>query len=852
MKKEIGFVLAVFISAGILAGCTSVVNPKQAEHNMVNGSPLSDKLKGSNDFSLVERSPSLELYINGETTEIAVKEKSSGKMWFSNPVDRLNDKVATKEANDKLSSQIEIEYFDTADVSCGMNNYADSIMLDQYSIEKIDQGIRIIYTLGTVKKVYVAPKAISQKRFEELILNKLDEKDKKELVKRYKLVAVENIKSETQKKDLLAKYPTIENGPIYLLTENLAEFVMEDIEKIILKSGYTYENMVSDHVENKIQNEDLPVTFQIPVEYLLEKDSLVARVVSSNIKYPEGIKLTGLKFLKFFGAAGEKANGYLFVPDGSGAIIHFNNGKTNTPPYSEKLYGLDLTKNTEEEPAMTQKNLLNVYGIKTDSQSFISIIESGDAISSINADISGRLNSYNYVYPSFEMTQSMSMSVPYADAKEMNIYETSPFDKDLQLRFFFEGSKPVSYTQMANQYQQYLLDNNLLKKTEDIKPQFYIDLLGAVDYKDTFAGIPMKRIKTLTTYKQAAAIVKELYDGGISQINVRYKAFSNNGVNNTPMNKITFLTPLGSKKDFKDFVLDTEQRGGRMFADMELQYICQDKWFDGFRSTRDAAKNLLGKVASKPVYNVATGQKTDQKKMISPTLYCDYLKMASHDLEPYTRSVSFASLGQDLYSDYNKSDKIGRQDAIEKIKQVYKTADQENYCLLVDSGNEYALAYASHIINTPENSSGGYLFDEDIPFYQIVLHGVVPYSSEALNLSSDYVHSYLKMIETGENPYFSFMYASNDALKKVNLESYSLSYREWLADAAILYKNAKPVLDKTCSARITDHQRLSDAVSKTVYDNGVIVYVNYSDQKVSVDGIVVEGLSYITGQGGKS
>lgn len=844
MKKIIALVLIITITASLMNGCDNSASKTTGKSELETGSSITSELKDKNELKLIESSQTLELYINGKTTEIAVKDKTSGKMWFSNPSERSSDLIAMQEAKNRLSSQIEIEYFDKADVSCGMNNYADSIELGQYDIEKIEKGIRITYTLGKVRKVFIAPKAISKKRFEDLILDKLDEKDKKELLKRYKLYTMDDLKSETFKKDMLEKYPGIAYGAVYVLSENLVEFVMDDIVKIIAKTGYAYEDMVADHEENKIAQDELPITFKIPVEYILEDDGLIARVLGNRIEYPKDVKLTNLKFLNFFGAAGKSDNGYLLVPDGSGAIIKLNNGKINTPPYSEKLYGCDLTKATEKEQAKTQQSYLNVYGIKTGKQSFISIIESGDSIATINADISGRLNEYNYVYPSFEMTQSMSMTVPYAEAKEMNIYEIKPFSDNLQLRFLFDGSEDTSYTKMANRYQKYLLDNGFLKKSENLKPQFYMDLLGAVDYKDAILGIPVKRILPLTTYNQAKTIVEKLSDNGIDCINVRYKAFSNNGINNTPMNRISFINTLGSKKDFKNLAEYTESKGGGMFADLEIQYIGNDKPFDGFKSVYDASKNLLGKVVSNPVYNVATGLKEDQRKTLSPSKYMEFAESVSNDLVSFTKNISLSSMGYDLYSDFNKSAPLSRQDSINKIKLTYEFMAKNGYNIMVDGANAYSLANAGHITNVPESSGKSYIIDEDIPFYQIILHGILPFASEALNLSSDYETSCLKMIEVGGNPYFSFMYSSNDALKKVKLGYHSLSYNEWLADAIDVYKKIKPLLEKTSTAKIISHNRMNSGISKTVYDNGLIVYVNFTSQKVDIEGLAIEGLDF--------
>ena len=71
----------------------------------------------------------------------------------------------------------------------------------------------------------------------------------------------------------------------------------------------------------------------IPVQLTLEEDYLKLYVDTSAIeeKNPstvDGQLVTDLAFMTTFGAAGLDEDGYFVVPDGSGAVINFNNGKT--------------------------------------------------------------------------------------------------------------------------------------------------------------------------------------------------------------------------------------------------------------------------------------------------------------------------------------------------------------------------------------------------------------------------------------------------------------------------------------------------------------------------------------------
>ena len=80
-----------------------------------------------------------ELYIEPNTAEVAVVDKASGQVLFTNPYDVAGSKgtTATKE---KLLSQIIINFTDNGTAK-EYNSYADSAKLGQIIIKEIKNGI---------------------------------------------------------------------------------------------------------------------------------------------------------------------------------------------------------------------------------------------------------------------------------------------------------------------------------------------------------------------------------------------------------------------------------------------------------------------------------------------------------------------------------------------------------------------------------------------------------------------------------------------------------------------------------------------------------------------------------------
>ncbi len=115
-----------------------------------------------NEMILVAENESLELYFDEVETDIAVKEKSSGQVWFSNPVDIENDTVSSGVYQKLLKSHIVLTYINESTQSSTMNNYTASIEEGQFEVEKLEDGIKITYMIGEGSALILLPDAIEK------------------------------------------------------------------------------------------------------------------------------------------------------------------------------------------------------------------------------------------------------------------------------------------------------------------------------------------------------------------------------------------------------------------------------------------------------------------------------------------------------------------------------------------------------------------------------------------------------------------------------------------------------------------------------------------------------------------
>ena len=73
---------------------------------------------------------------------------------------------------------------------------------------------------------------------------------------------------------------------------------------------------------------------------------------------------------------------------------------------------------------------------------------------------------------------------------------------------------------------------------------------------------------------------------------------------------------------------------------------------------------------------------------------------------------------------------------------------------------------------------------------------------------------------------------------------YATGYSDWLDDMVYLYEVTNAVLGDVADQPMVEHDRLDHDVYRTTYANGKQVWVNYSNQDVTVEGIEVPRMGF--------
>lgn len=846
--------LAIIMSA-VIAGCLLVsqsINFAEPASEAASGTSDAAEANGETGTAAVSGSPVkavsvtegmeqtaeneyLILYVNPGTTEIAVHDKRSGAIWYSNPQDREEDTVATGYNKAKLNVQVEISYLDNAGNSLKYDNYTHSVQNGQFVIENVSDGVNIVYTLGEVKSdIDGIPKYISEERFQTVILDKIeDPADKREVEKRFK--------HNEQEKRYERRDSSFKGVGLKKVTE------------IFDKIGYGEEQKAIDNAAYGEAAED-NVSVVIPLHYRLDGEHLKVTVESDGLQYPDTMKIQTLSLLPFFGASGLKDEGYTFVPDGSGSLISFNNGKTYAAPYRTTLYGTDTAIKREVRLQNEEAARLPVFGMKYEDRAFAAIIEDGDAVAAVEADISGRLNVYNTVFPSFTLRNMEEVTLTNGwRSSTVKQFQAEPFEGDMSVRYAFLGAEEAGYSGMARLYRDYLIQQaGMARLTDDEGVPFYVELIGGIPKQKFFLGIPYKSYEPLTTFDQAESVLAGMLDLGIGNIKLRYTGWFNGGINHDFASSVSVDKKLGGSKGMKELKAYADANGVSLFPD--AAFLEAAPGADGFKPSKQASRFITGKLAQIYPYSAADFRAEDDREpgyTISPKSLPKSVDGFMDDYEKLQLGgLSLRDMGSKLNSDFTDSEVIDREESKVIVEEQLKLISGSIKELMVEGGNAYAASYARHIVDAPLASGEFIITDETVPFFQLVFHGYVNYAGEAWNMADDQdsAHNFLKALETGSALHYTWFNANSSAIKMTEFDDlYSADYRLWIDEAAQRYRELNDVLHDVQSQTIAGHERLAEGVYRTTFEEGKTIIVNYNDTEYREGGTVVGVNDYLVG-----
>ena len=566
-----------------------------------------------------------------------------------------------------------------------------------------------------------------------------------------------------------------------------------------------------------------------------------------SIEEDDEYMLKSLYFAPFMGCTVEdKTDGYIFIPDGSGALMRFQKSSKYIGGYSQKVYGADLgidqlTQVNDLVSTRTNDYLVDsaqitvpVYGVVhgANQNAVMSVISGGDNYALINATPAGVTTDYNWVTANFEYRRMYTHTVGknsggvYRPQQERNVINP-------EITMYFLSGEDASYSGMAVKYREMLKKDKVLSgERKDKNIPLGLTVVGA----EIADGSLWNYTKTLTDTNQAVEFVNRLKKDGADNITMVFEGWQKGGINGSRYGTHSFKNSVGSRSDFEKLSAALQKDGGNLYLGTNVVTANEDQ----ISPQRQAAQQLSKQYAQFSRAN-SSAMYANYYVIKAGRLF-DTLARFNEKLSGF--DMAYGQLGYRLYADHTVKQQYTRSGFRENLEKILSKAEGKT---ALSNPNSYLWKYTDDYFDMPMNNSQ-YLYETDtVPFLQIVLKGNIDYYAPYANQSSYSKTDILKMIEFGAYPSFITAAAENYELQNTPLVDYfSINFDDWYATVTDVYGKVNSALKGVEGAEITAHTVLSSGVARVDYSNGVSIYVNYTADEFTDGDITVGAFGYKT------
>ncbi len=592
--------------------------------------------------------------------------------------------------------------------------------------------------------------------------------------------------------------------------------------------------------EYTFPNEGITIPYYITlkddyIEASIAVDEIYEVELSGDVISESSRSIVDLNLLQDLGAAYSDEEGYIITPDGSGAVINFNNGKSKSNEYTQRIYGRDLAKSQDMAPKKTEQAYLPIMGIVKKDNALLEVVTEGAAYATARAAVAGQKStSYNSAWFNFTLRSTDTYFMGGQNASALNAYQEKIIPESrLTVRYYPIVKDDVSFVDVAKRYQQYLVEEKGLTRVENEEAPLYLDIYGGTVKEQSIVGLPVKLETPATTYEEAKKILQELNTLGVDKMIVSYEDFNAAGITSRISNSVDYSGTLGGKNKWKELRSYCDASGVMLVPSFDLMEY--ERSGNGYTKTGASAIAVTKAYATQSVYELAFGTPHDTRSswyILSPAFYERvYGEVVSSCQREGMSAISVADGTNKLYSDFtsNASRSTSRQQAVNNLIKGYEMINQSGMTFVSAAANDYALPYVDYLKDVPLYSSNFDVYDYDIPFYEIVIHGYIPYTTKAKNASSSADEMFVYSVATGTPLHYEVMYEDPNEFTDCSYdELFYTYYKGWLQDISAEYKFMQQYVLPLTDETIEDFKILNENVYQTTFSDGTVVEANIS------------------------
>lgn len=620
-----------------------------------------------------------------------------------------------------------------------------------------------------------------------------------------------------------------------------------------------------NHYRQDIRFKSLGLSIKVHIYF--DEDGIRYEVKDGDIEGKGVKKFSAILITPFLGASGgkkvhwnEKDNkynivvpnemtpGYVFLPDGSGALMRFKDNATLLKSYVGEVYGSDYSQSkyyyTDFKSYIPFKNpSLPVFGISHGNKqnAFCAYAIEGGEHLEIIAMPEENMTNYNWAYPRF-VYNSLFHQVynKKGDGYFTLMEDRNHFNINIKYDFLqgdgSEGRPSADYVGMAQVYRNFLLDNNLIKKgsfnKEDISVR--IDFLMA-DSKRNILG---NEDVVVTNIKDVENILKYLHEGGIENINSGLYGWQKGGVTLAKPWAAAWKRGIGTSGDFRKAKENLAGLGIDISLAQNYALINPKQ----MALSGNASKHVNG------FYNKYTmpGYMVDEFYFSRPIKAVEWLDRQTKLINSKTdiESITIDGISNILISDYS-SGKFDATNTIAIYKNAFEKLDKD-YTINATSPNSYLWKYVDRFLQMPVFNTQFLIETDTVPFLQLVLAGSVemyaPYANFSFYTDSDI----LRMVDYNVYPSFVLTEKSAHYLSYTNSSDYYSTEYDLYSDLIKkVYKKVNDALKYVKGKKWYSRDVVEEGFVVNRYDGGFEIAINYTDNPIKYKNKTVDPISYL-------
>ncbi len=633
------------------------------------------------------------------------------------------------------------------------------------------------------------------------------------------------------------------------------------------KSGgtSTLATLNNDPSKRRLEVKFSEIDLTVNVYITFNENSITYEIKDEEVQGNGKNKLAALIITPFLGASGGKQvlynketdmydievakpiiPGYVFVPDGSGALIRFNDNAMSFTEYVGDIYGVDPTQaqyyyERLSDAIPLKSPVIPVFGIVhgNEQSAFVAHADNGAEYMEIIVKPEENMTNYTWSYPRFVYNRLYHQVYNKSGEGYFKLFD-NPNSFNISMTYEFLEGDSADYVGMAQAYRKHLINSSILNEIN----QNYGDIPIRLDFimSDTKKGVVGAEDVIVTTIEDVKSVLNNIINKGVNNINSGLYGWQKGGLSFAKPYNANYTSKIGSEKDFKNIINQFNQKN--IDISMAQDYNTINTKMVNYYNT--AAKhvnswylNVFRDVLLPPNAPITqTGYAIPQKSI-------EWFNKQQKQLS-YTNSMTIEGISNILLSDYTSSNKTNITDSINTISEAFKNTNKK---LNMDAPNLYLWAYTDRFLQAPVTTSQ-YIFETDsVPFLEIVLNGTMevyaPYSNFSFYTQSDI----LRMIDYNLSP--SFILSKEPSYKLAQTGSaslYSTEYNQYEQLIKNVYDNINSVLNQVINYKWTNRTVIQNGVIVNTYTNGSNtkeILINYTDKEVKYKNNTIAALSAI-------